>query len=656
MESSDASVITRGCLAALLALLAKTASGATPPSLETFAAYSDFGAVTLSPDGNRIAYTARANGKRALIVLDLEKRTMKPILAAEEDRFQIHWCSFKTSQRLLCGLRGVQHMHTQGFPVTRLIAINADGTGLKVLVQNRRSGWSQFQDSVLDWLNDDPSHVLIELNPSEDFTPFPEVCTLDIESGRLERVQLQRRPILSWRTDDKGVVRYGGGCDDAKRCEYVTRESAAAPWRVLKRWDRYKDASDFTVLGFGQDADKLLVSEVLDDRVAVYKLDLADKADKELMFAHPQVDIGGAIEWPGTNRVVGFWYETDRYQRAIFDAEAAAIFEVVDKSLPGTTNYIVDSARDGKLLLVAAYSDVLPRQYYLLDLERKALRKLSGIAPDLAQTPLAPMKAVRVTAADGTILPGYLTVPVGAEAKNLPMVIYPHGGPHSRDSLGFDEIVQFMVSRGYAVLQVNFRGSTGYGQAWYEAGLRKWGTVMVDDVNSATRWAIAQGIADPKRTCIVGWSFGGYAALMGAIREPDLYRCVASIAGVTDLRALTWEIKGYYGGDEDASYILGTDSEELAAGSPLKAANQIKAPVLLVHGKLDLQVSVDQSARMYRALGAKKQREFVLIDEGDHALSRYEWRMTLLTKLDEFLAANMGSTKENAGQGPASVK
>ena len=228
---------------------------------------------------------------------------------------------------------------------------------------------------------------------------------------------------------------------------------------MLKRWDRFEDAPDFEVFGFGQAADKLLVREVLDGRKAVYKLDLADKADKELMFAHPQVDIGGAIKWPGTNRVVGFWYETDRYQRAIFDAEAAAVFEVVDKSLPGTTNYIVDSARDGKLLLGQAHSDVLPRQYYLLDLERKALRKLSGIAPDLAQTPLAPMKAVKVTAADGTILPGYLTVPMGAEAKNLPMVIYPHGGPHSRDSLGFDHIVQFMVSRGYAVLQVNFRGS-----------------------------------------------------------------------------------------------------------------------------------------------------------------------------------------------------
>jgi len=645
MRNNDACAAVRGCFVALLALLANPASGAPPPSIETFAAYSDFGAVSLSPDGNRIAYTARVNGKRALIVLDLEKRTMKPILAAEEDSFQIRWCSFKTPQRLLCSLRGVERSRVQPFPISRLIAINADGTGFKVMVQNGRNGSSQYQDRVLDWRDEDPSHVLIQLTPPGDFTPFPDVYSLDVVSGRMETVQTQRNPISSWYSDDDGVVRYGGGCDDAKRCEYVTRDSADAPWRVLKRWDRFKNDSDFTVLGLAGAKDKLFVSEVLDDRVAVYKLDLADKVDKELLFAHPQVDIGGAIEWPGTNRVVGFWYETDRYQRAIFDPEAAAIFEVVDKSLPATTNHIVDTARDGKLLLIAAYSDVLPRQYYLLDLERKALRKLSGIAPDLAQAPLAPMKAVKVTAADGTTLPGYLTVPAGAEAKNLPMVIYPHGGPHARDSWGFDEIVQFMASRGYAVLQVNFRGSTGYGQAWYEAGLRKWGTVMVDDVNAATRWAIAQGIADPKRVCIVGWSFGGYAALMGAIREPDLYRCVASIAGVTDLRALTWEIKGYYGGAQEAKYVLGSDSDELAAGSPLKASQQIKAPVLLVHGKLDLQVSDEQSARMYRALGARKQRELVLIDDGDHSLSRYEWRKTLLTKLEEFLGTHVPQRK-----------
>jgi hypothetical protein len=171
MKISDASGITRGCLAVLLALLATTAPGATPPSIETFAAYSDFGAVTLSPDGNRIAYTARANGKRALIVLDLEKRTMKPILTAEEHRFQVRWCSFKTAQRLLCGLHGVEFIGAEPFPLTRLIAINADGTNLKVLVQNGRNSDSRYQDQVLDWQDEHPSRVLMQQSPRGQSTP-----------------------------------------------------------------------------------------------------------------------------------------------------------------------------------------------------------------------------------------------------------------------------------------------------------------------------------------------------------------------------------------------------------------------------------------------------------------------------------------------------
>ena len=223
----------------------------------------------------------------------------------------------------------------------------------------------------------------------------------------------------------------------------------------------------------------------------------------------------------------------------------------------------------------------------------------------------------------------------------MPTIIYPHGGPHARDSWGFDPIVQFMASRGYAVVQVNFRGSTGYGQDWYQAGLRNWGTVMVDDVISSTKWAISEGIADPAHTCIVGWSFGGYAALMSAVREPDLYRCVVSIAGVSDLRLLAEEWRGSYGGADWAEYALGDDSSELKAGSPSKNAAKIKSPVLLIHGDNDAQAGVDHSKRMARVLkGEKKKVELVVIKDGNHSLTRYEWRETLYTNLEKFLAAN----------------
>jgi dipeptidyl aminopeptidase/acylaminoacyl peptidase len=276
------------------------------------------------------------------------------------------------------------------------------------------------------------------------------------------------------------------------------------------------------------------------------------------------------------------------------------------------------------------------------------------------------MKPVKIKGPDGVMLPGYLTLPLGSTGKKLPLIVYPHGGPHARDSWGYDFMVQFMASRGYAVLQVNFRGSTGYGWDWYEAGLRNWGTVMVDDITASTKWAIAEGIADPANITIVGWSYGGYAALMSAVREPDLYRAVVSIAGVADLRALARDDQRFYGGRQRATYTLGDDVSELKAGSPLRAVDKIRAPVLLVHGDADVQVDVDQSKRMARALkGADKKCELVIVKDGNHSLARYEWRETLLTKLEAFLAANapvpatgqgLRPTTENAGQGPASTK
>ena len=622
--------------AAFAASLCVSAGAYAAPTIADFAAHEDAISPAISPDGNLVAFVTRAQNNRILMVVDLAKRERRALMGAIVESFEISTCGFKNDERLLCGFRGNQFFHGQPYIVSRLVAVDVSGkTKPRVLIQNGSEGHSQFQDRVLDWQRNDPKRVLIQL--SGDGDPFPTVHSLDVYTGLTYVVQRSRSSITEWLTDRNGVVRFGYGYD-GKKYSYIARDSAEAPWRSLGKWEAGQ--SDFSMVGFGAAPTTLLVEASHNGRGAIFEMDLEEKNDRQLLFSNSEVDVGRTIYWPHDNRIVGFEYETDRTHRKLFDAEAESIYAAIDKLRPDCDNEVVGSSRDGKRLLVVSRADTRPTEYLVLDLNTSKLLRVGSENPAIT-TPLSPMTSVKIKAADGTILPGYLTLPLNSTGKKLPTIVYPHGGPHARDSWSFDPVVQFMASRGFAVIQVNFRGSTGYGWEWYEAGLRNWGTVMVDDVTSATKWAIAEGIADPARTCIVGWSFGGYAALMSAVRESDLYRCVVSIAGVADLRALSNQEAMFYGGRQRVEYTLGDDSAELKAGSPTRSAAKIKAPVLLIHGDSDVQVSIDQSKRMARMLkDEKKKVEMVVIKDGNHSLSRYEWRETLYTNLEKFLATN----------------
>jgi dipeptidyl aminopeptidase/acylaminoacyl peptidase len=627
---------SRRFIAAFAASLFVSAGTHAAPTIADFAAQADAIYPSISPDGNLVAFVTRVENSRVLMVVDLVKRERRALMGAIVDTFEISSCNFKNNERLLCGFRGTQFFRGMPYTVSRLVAVDVSGkVKPRVLIQNGTEGGSQFQDRVLDWQRNDPKRVLIQL--SGDGDPFPTVHSLDVYTGLTYVVQRSRSSITDWSADRHGVVRFGYGFDGRKH-SYIARDSAEAPWRTLAKWEIGQ--SDFSVVGFGAAPTTLLVEANHNGRNAIFEMDLDEKSDRQLLFSNSEVDVGGPIYWPTDNRIIGFEYETDRTHRKFFDAEAEAIYAAIDRFQSDADNEVVDASSDGKKLLVISRADTRPTQYLILDLNTNKLLRVGSSNPAIT-TPLSPMKSVKIKAADGTILPGYLTLPLNSDGKKLPTVIYPHGGPHARDSWGFDPVVQFLASRGYAVVQVNFRGSTGYGNEWYQAGLRNWGTAMVDDVISSTKWAIAEGIADPARTCIVGWSFGGYAALMSAVREADLYRCVASIAGVSDLRLLANEWRFSYGGSDWAEYALGDDSSELKAGSPTRNAAKIKAPVLLIHGDNDTQAGVDHSKRMARVLkGENKKVELVVIKDGNHSLTRYEWRETLYTKLEAFLAAN----------------
>jgi len=627
--------------------------------LEAFAAGPAMTDPHLSPDGTQLVYLTTLLGQPRVAVRDLRSGRERPILNAAPGPFTVTRCEFKTADRLLCHLEGVAHGSEPGrlYPASRLLAVNADGHAARLLFQNSffsrlpRTARSQFQDRVIHHLPDDPSHVLIELG--DEGSVFPSVYRLDVYSGDLQVVVASQPPIMDWTADQSGVVRFGYGFRDDTGV-YIARSGPDAPWRTLEEFKRF-DRKRFDPLAFGALPSQLLVFAPYQGRAAVWQMDLEANSPMQLVYSRTDVDVAGILQWPTDRHAAGFVYETDRPHTHFIDPHAAQIDALLERALPGAYHVVVDATHDGGKLLTVSFSDVMPPRYHLLETASGRLTELGRQEAALSEQLLAPMKPVVIAGTGGIAIPGYLTVPLGSEpGQRLPAVVLPHGGPYARDHWGYDPLVQVLASRGYAVLQLNFRGSTGYGEQWREAGHQAWGTIMHEDITAGARWLIDQGVADPARLCIVGWSYGGYAALTGVEKEPQLYRCAVSIAGVTDLSQMAADDERFYGGKDSAGDAMGTDPAQLQAESPLKHVERIRVPVLLLHGEDDYTVLAEHSKAMDRAPSRQGvPHELVLIRHGDHSLVRPEMRLALYRKVTDFLRANLGPGQSPQPSGPA---
>lgn len=626
-----------------LTALAGVAGAAIP--VEQFAAGAQMEAPHISPDGNRLAYVTTMAGERRVMLRDLRSGELHPVLRGTASGFRVTRCAFKSNTRLLCHFQGVvRGGGTQLFPASRLVALDVDGSAVRVLFQNAGAGdraisHAQYQDRIVAWLPDDPHHVLIELTDRDGI--FPSVYRVDVDSGTAQLEVRPRAPIIDWIADHEGVVRFGYGFRGTTAL-YVVRAGPLDSWRTLEQFQRFTRAR-FDPLAFGASPNHLYVMAPEGQRAAIWQLDLDRANDMHLVFSRPEVDVDALIEWPTDWHVAGFQYQTDRPYIHYIDPQAEAVEGMLDQKLPGTYHRVVDATPDGSRLVVMSSSDVVPPRYDMMVTATHALTALGAENPDLPSEGLATMKSVTVPGPGGIRIPGYLTLPHGATAGHpLAAIVFPHGGPRARDSWGFDPLLQFMVSRGYAVLQLNFRGSTGFGEKWEDAGHQAWGTIMNDDITAGAHWLIAQRIADPARMCIVGWSYGGYAALIGVIKQPQLYRCAVSIAGVADLSQLASDAARFYGGRAAALESTGDDKAELKAESPLRHADSIRVPVLLVHGEEDTTVLATQSREMARALEKSHvPHELLLIKGGEHSLLGPDMRLALYRELEIFLAQNL---------------
>jgi len=607
----------------------------------------------MSPDGTKVSFLQmHPEDLLVLRIFDLTTGEANLALASTRDGFNLQWCDWANNERLLCSFYGISKA-AGSFFVTRLVAINADGSKMKVLLQSQVEGnYSQFLDGIVDWLADDPRRVLVEtpnMMPgsidvyrqahasSRGFSVRP----VDIYSGDTGSPVETQSGLVSWMSDGRGTPRlYFRMSEHHIRWKY--RRSGERKWRKLHK-AKMSDLDDhYYPVGFGGDPDGLLVIKPHEGRLALWSEDLKGKRDDEVVFSHPEADVGDILALGKFERTVAIEYSTDRPHLHFFDEVVEKISEMLTAYFPGKTVQVIDESWDRRYYIVHVESDRDPGVYYRFDVENKKLQKISAQYPLLESRSLSPMKSVRYPARDGTEIPGYLTVPENVKEGALPVVILPHGGPESRDYWEFDWITQFLAARGYAVLQSNYRGSAGYGLDWAgEGGFRAWRTA-IDDLTDGAQYLVEQGIADPARICVVGWSYGGYAALMSGVEEPERYRCLVSIAGVTDPEMLIEDLK-YFMNKHAMRKFISRDPEVTQRGSPSNRASEIRVPVLLFHGDQDVNVRIYHSRKMAKALkSAKKSVEYIEYEDVEHLILRHGYRVDMLDRIGSFLDAHIG--------------
>jgi len=615
--------------------------------------------LNLSPNGTLVSYIAPApGGGTVAFIADVVSGETKPFLNSGKGSEKLRWCAFVTDQRLICRYTAILDNTGVLLSFGRLIAVNRDGSGIQQLGQSSSfydAGIRQFDGSIIDWLPGGGGSVLMarEYVPEVGRTGSRMVHSQEgmgvdrVDTRTLNTVTVEepRRNVGDYMSDGQGNVRIMAmtGVDSDNRLngttKYYYRTSGSRDWKSLTD---YVEGDDFAPLAVDAASDSLYALKPLNGRKALYRIKLGAALSSELVASNAKVDIDDVVRSANGQRVIGYTFATDKRDVEYFDPEYERLATSLAKAIPSLP--LIDfggASADGSKVLIFAASDNDPGRHFVFDKQTHHLAEILLVRPELEQFKLATVRPVSVTVADGTAIPAYLTVPPGKDAKNLPAVVLPHGGPSSRDEWGFDWLAQYLAAKGYAVLQPNYRGSAGFGDSWLvQNGFKSWRT-SIGDITASAHWMVSQGIADPNRLAVVGWSYGGYAALQSAVTEPSLFKAVAAIAPVTDLSLLKQEAENYTNSRLVAEFV--GSGPHLVDGSPLKHAAAIKVPVLLVHGDMDLNVGVLESEKMEAALrAAGTPVEFLHYKALDHQLDDSAARTEMLTKIGALLQRTIG--------------
>ena len=616
--------------------------------VEAFTSAPAIDKLKLSPDGTKLSMIQTLDTENEQLVLvklfDLQSGEQKFLVKADSRDLTIYSVIWANNKQLL--MRAAYASHRYGTPVTetRLMVIDVEtGKNRSVIngqLQRKLVRTPQFQSNIVDLMPADEHNFLLALDGFS-YGSGTSVVKVNLNGELHEMVAHARKDLYDWVADRQHRPRIALFRDDT-RYEVQEKMLDTKEFRTLWQFEVFTEQEVWPI-GFDADPNILYVSAYHEGKLAIFKTDLsAAQPTLQLVKADENYDVPADISYSWQdNKIIAIGEE-------YVDSTYQAFQKAVDVALPDADNRIVSMSHDRNRYIIESSSATQPGSYLLGDRKEKSmtflLNKFSQLDPEL----MVAKQKIQYTARDGLAIEGYLTTPLGYQTGVLPTIIFPHGGPISFDDEGFDYWTQFFANRGYAVLQMNFRGSHGYGFDFKQMGLQGWGLQMQDDVEDGTRWLIEKGIADPGRICIVGASYGGYAALMGAVKTPELYQCVVSFAGVTDVEDLVKSYRRFIN-YEVVKKQIGDDFDLLEQRSPLTHADKIQVPVLLIHGTKDRSVPVKQSEAMYKALKRKdKDVQYIELEDGDHYLSTNSHRLDTFKAMDRFLKQHLNTPSQQA--------
>jgi dipeptidyl aminopeptidase/acylaminoacyl peptidase len=625
-------------------------------TIEDFARAPLLQHVQLSPDGKQIAAILNQGKLSVLVTRPVKGGTFKQLMATDNLEYQFNWLRWVNADRLVVSLRYPSTRQVSWFSSadsmeSRLLAVNADGSRLINLSRMRgQEDIAQALDQavVIDWLADDGKHILMS-QPNAKFSGAPAVFKVNVDTGTRQLLRDSMNDILTWVTDAQHRVRVGVSFTEGRQSLWVS-DPEGKTWRLARSFGLL-DSARITPLGFGLDPQTLYVIAMHEGFQAIHTMDLSDPAlPLSLKFQQKASrDLAGHLLYSSkTGEAVGFVSNGQNAGAYFWSEDHKALVDRIDKALPKRANRILQLVDQDDVYLLRSFGNGQPGEYLLGQRSKGALAVLAELNAQLDPEHLALKRSIRFKARDGLPLQAFLSLPRGVPSKGLPLVVLPHGGPQAATGSEFETWPAFLAERGYAVLQVNFRGSTGFGQAFMEAGFKRWGLEMQDDLSDGVAELVKRGTVDPQRVAIVGASYGGYAALMGVVKTPQQYRGAFAFAPLTDLvdyaREIAnnrWLISTHALERQIGS--LASDRARLEATSPRLQAAKIEVPVVLVHGTLDRQTPYEHSVWMADALkAAGKDHRFISQDRGDHQLSHQPYHQQLLQELDTFLLKVLG--------------